>query len=81
MNRLGERRLIEREGCPHDRRGIYAKLTASGKKALLRAQKVCCAAIEQLLGNPLDEEEKEVFILILQKLQVYLNRKTNYRES
>lgn len=67
IQRLEERKLIEREADPADRRRTILRLSANGvaivADAIQRARKITEATLA-----PLDEVERHLFLTLLQKL-------------
>lgn len=67
IQRLEERKLIERQADPADRRRTILRLSASGAataaEAIQRARKITEATLA-----PLDDGERHLFLTLLQKL-------------
>ena len=67
IQRLDERKLIERQADPGDRRRTILRLSPQGAEilaqAILRARKITDATLA-----PLDESERRIFLALLHKL-------------
>jgi len=59
MTRMESRGLACREGCPTDRRGAFAVLTARGFDALVSAAPGHVASVRRHLFDPLSREQVE----------------------
>ena len=57
VDRLEQRGLVERAACAEDRRVVYAKLTASGRKVFGEADPLLLAAVAEHLARHLDAHE------------------------
>jgi DNA-binding MarR family transcriptional regulator len=69
VDRLCEAGLVDRQVCPHDRRGSFASLTADGSARVADAMSCHRAALRQLLGEALDPSEQTRLAIILLRLQ------------
>jgi DNA-binding MarR family transcriptional regulator len=68
VDRLEAAGLIERASCPSDRRGTYAVLTESGRRALETGQPLVERAVEEHFGRHLEQAEAELLESTLGKL-------------
>jgi DNA-binding MarR family transcriptional regulator len=57
VDRLEQRGLVVREGCPEDRRVLYARLTPDGARALAEARPTHLAGVRDLFLRHFDESE------------------------
>lgn len=57
LRRMGERGLVDREDCPTDKRGSFARLTPAGQQAIEQAAPGHAALVRQLLFEAVDEAE------------------------
>ncbi len=68
VDRLESDGLVGRVGCPGDRRGAYAQLTARGLDEIARALPYHAAVLERYIGTRLDETEADGLIALLRDL-------------
>jgi DNA-binding MarR family transcriptional regulator len=59
VDRLEHAGLVVREGCPDDRRVMYARLTEEGHRALGRARPTHLAGVRERFLSHLDDEQLE----------------------
>lgn len=57
VDRLQQRGLVVREGCPEDRRVLYARLTPDGASALAAARPTHLAGVRELFLRHFDDGE------------------------
>lgn len=57
LGRMQKRGLVEREGCPSDRRGAFVVLTAAGREAIETAAPAHVATVRQLVFDGLSREQ------------------------
>ena len=57
VDRLQQRGLVVREGCPEDRRVLYARLTPHGARALAEARPTHLAGVRELYLRHFDDAE------------------------
>jgi DNA-binding MarR family transcriptional regulator len=60
--------LVERAGCPSDRRVVYAKLTRAGKQKLREASTTHLAGIAELFTGRYTDSELETLASLLGRL-------------
>ena len=60
VDRLEREGLIERESCPTDARGAFAKLTPAGRKKLDAARQTHLAGVRALFLDHFSEKEQEL---------------------
>ncbi|HZU14824.1 MAG TPA: MarR family winged helix-turn-helix transcriptional regulator [Chloroflexota bacterium] len=68
IDRMVEVGLVERKGCPGDRRGVFAVLTPKGREILRAAAPLHCAGVERHFGEHIDETELATFRRVLTKI-------------
>ena len=68
VDRLEADGLVDRVGCPGDRRGAFAQLTARGLDELGRALPSHSAVLDRFIGARLDTSEAERLIALLRDL-------------
>jgi DNA-binding MarR family transcriptional regulator len=68
VDRLESGGLVDRVGCPGDRRGAFAQLTARGLDELRRALPHHAAVLQRQIGARLDESEADALIALLRDL-------------
>ncbi|MBX7143708.1 MAG: MarR family transcriptional regulator [Oligoflexia bacterium] len=76
VNRLEESGLLRREGCPNDKRGSFAILTAAGKEALKSAWRVYSRSILTILSPSLTATEARELRCLLEKILCHLRNDT-----
>lgn len=59
VDRLAKDGLVEREACPDDARGAFAKLTPHGRDALDAARATHLSGVRELFLKHFSEEEQE----------------------
>lgn len=69
VDRLVEEGLAERESCPSDRRGTFARLTPLGSERMQEALARHRAEVETLLAGVLDDGERTALVALLRKLR------------
>jgi len=69
VDRLVEAGLVEREVCPSDRRGAFARLTALGLRRTREALSRHERDVECLLAGVLDARERAELVTLLRKLR------------
>ena len=57
VDRVAERRLVERAACPSDRRVVYAGLTDEGRRVVAQAAPLVAAGVDEHLGRHLEQTE------------------------
>ncbi|WP_053361993.1 MarR family transcriptional regulator [Bacillus sp. FJAT-27251] len=67
VDKLEQKGLLRRVGCPRDRRVTYAQITEDGKKLIEEMFPEHSERIHELMGA-LDSEEKQQVIELLKKL-------------
>lgn len=67
VDKLENKKLIERKACPKDRRVIYAAITADGKELMDEVFPKHKEALNEILSG-LDMNEKEILIEQLKKI-------------
>jgi MarR family 2-MHQ and catechol resistance regulon transcriptional repressor len=75
IDRLVEKGLVEREGCPEDRRASYAKLTESGRSMIERIFPEHARCVDHALGG-LTDVEKERAIELVRRLGLEAARRS-----
>ncbi|WP_404451786.1 MarR family transcriptional regulator [Virgibacillus necropolis] len=73
VDKLEERKYIERKACPTDRRVTFAALTPKGKELMDEIFPQHREALNEILGG-LDSDEKKATIEQLKKLGLYAQR-------
>lgn len=68
VDRLESDGLVDRVGCPGDRRGAFAQLTPRGLDELQRALPHHASALARYIGPRLDEPEADRLIALLGRL-------------
>ena len=68
IDRMEASGLVSREGCPGDRRGVYAVLTPAGREALVAAAPIHLRGIQEHFGRHLTDIEIVVLREALQKI-------------
>ena len=68
LDRMSKAGLIERQPCPHDRRGAYAVITSQGKARLEQAVPTYSQGIEQHFLRPLSAEDIQALNRVLSKI-------------
>lgn len=68
VDRLESDGLVDRVGCPGDRRGAFAQLTARGLDELQRALPHHAGVLARYVGPRLDEPEADRLIALLHEL-------------
>ena len=74
IDRLEKKGLIERSGCPKDRRATYAVLTESGRKAREEAWGVFEEKIVEIFGSEIHDGESEFLIEFYCRILNKMNR-------
>lgn len=69
IDRMENKKLIERTSCPTDRRVIYVKITQDGKNRLAQAASTVYQVVEDNLLRYLNQQERLNFVVLLNKLQ------------
>jgi MarR family transcriptional regulator, 2-MHQ and catechol-resistance regulon repressor len=67
VDRLEEKRLVERKACPNDRRVTYVTLTTAGRTLIQRVFKMHATQIETVFA-PLSKAERFALATLLKKL-------------
>ncbi|WCN37252.1 MarR family winged helix-turn-helix transcriptional regulator [Aneurinibacillus uraniidurans] len=70
VDKLEDKKLLERKPCPEDRRVTYAVITEAGRELMQTIFPTHRKAIQEILGG-LDSKEKETIIPLLKKLGYY----------
>ncbi|HLR02197.1 MAG TPA: MarR family transcriptional regulator [Virgibacillus sp.] len=73
VDKLEEKKLLERKPCPNDRRITHAMLTKQGKELMAEVFPQHAEAIQEIFAG-LDTEEKKVMIEQLKKLGLYVEK-------
>lgn len=68
VDRMQTAGLVEREACPSDKRGTFARLTDQGLAALEDAAPTHVRGVEQHFASLLDDEEAAVLQRLLRRL-------------
>jgi len=68
VDRLEESGLVERRGCPSDRRAIHVEITAEGNERLNQALDAHLGYLERALAARLDGSERATLTTLLTKL-------------
>ncbi len=68
VDRLESDGLVDRVGCPGDRRGAFARLTQRGLDELERAIPHHAAVLDRYIGTRLDEMEADGLVALLGSL-------------
>lgn len=68
VDRLQADGLVDRKGCPEDRRGSYAELTSAGERVLEEAWPVHVRGVRKHFVGRLSADEIEVLGAALQRL-------------
>ncbi len=68
VDRLQADGLVDRKGCPEDRRGSYAELTSAGERVLEEAWPVHVRGVREHFVGRLSADEIEVLGAALQRL-------------
>jgi DNA-binding MarR family transcriptional regulator len=68
IDRLEREGLIERERCPSDARGAFAKLTEAGREKLETARETHLATVRSSLLSHLTDGEKELLATFCERL-------------
>jgi DNA-binding MarR family transcriptional regulator len=69
IDRLVHAELVERESCPSDRRGAFARLTPLGGRRTLEALSRHEREIANLLGGVLSSDEEITLVALLRKVR------------
>lgn len=67
VDRLVDRGLVVRRSCPTDRRGVFAQLTASGRRMLERAAPVHVAGVRRYLIDHTTPRSRRSLVTLLQQ--------------
>jgi DNA-binding MarR family transcriptional regulator len=70
VNRLEDRKLLQRYLCPTDRRGIYTEVTKAGRELLDKAQPTHDAVLTSALKNASELPELSPLVDALGKLSL-----------
>jgi len=73
VDKLEEKKLLERKPCPNDRRITHALLTTQGKELMAEIFPQHSEAIQEIFAG-LDIEEKKVMIEQLKKLGLFVEK-------
>ncbi|MGJ7921660.1 MarR family winged helix-turn-helix transcriptional regulator [Neobacillus sp. LXY-4] len=76
VNRLIEKGMIRKEQHPNDKRASVLFLTEKAKRLIPILERISNGVIEASL-NRFDENEKEMFLLLLKKMDETLSREEN----
>ncbi|MGP8059279.1 MAG: MarR family winged helix-turn-helix transcriptional regulator [Acidimicrobiales bacterium] len=68
VDRMTEEGLVERQGCPSDRRSVYVALTPAGYRQLASATDEHLAGLDRHLLGPLDADDRAALARALTKL-------------
>ena len=68
VDRLEESGLVQRRGCPSDRRAIHVEITAEGNERLNQALDAHLGYLESALAGRLDGSERATLTTLLTKL-------------
>lgn len=68
IDRMEASELVRREGCPADRRGVYAVLTPAGREALVAAAPIHLRGIQEHFGQHLTDSELAALRGVLEKI-------------
>jgi len=70
VDRMANAGLVARERCPSDGRGVFARITPAGRRALEAATPVHVAGVRRHFVEALDPRELEVVANALEKVAV-----------
>ncbi|MBL1075273.1 MarR family transcriptional regulator [Nocardia sp. 2] len=70
VTRLEDRGLLERYLCPHDRRGIYTKVTPEGHELLEKARPTNDSALREALDEAAEDTELTPLVRVVETLHV-----------
>lgn len=68
VDRMVKDGLVRREHCPTDRRAMYATITPSGKRALVKARPVHLRGVAEHFARHLDDEEAKTLAAALGRM-------------
>lgn len=68
IDRIEAQGLVERHGCPNDRRSVHVRLTELGSETLTRAIEVHVVHLDEFVTSKLSSEEREGLETALRKL-------------
>ncbi|UFS95354.1 MarR family winged helix-turn-helix transcriptional regulator [Nocardia huaxiensis] len=68
VTRLEDRGLLERYLCPHDRRGIYTKVTDTGRELLEQARPTNDSALREALDEAASNAELAPLVRVVESL-------------
>ncbi len=73
VDRLCEAGLAERQSCPEDRRGQFARLTAAGTARMVAALECHRSRLEEVFDGLYEKKEREVLLRLLERLRDRVN--------